>query len=510
MKESIVAAIDLGSNSFHLAIVAVTADRKIRTVARFKEMIRLGEVVVSKGFLDQESVELAVETVRRFVDIARSFNVEATVAMATAAFREAENGPEVIEAINEATGVGARVISGHEEAEIIFHAIRSACHIGSLPACGADLGGGSLELMVGDQRQLLLGRSLRLGVGRLKIKFPVGDPPDKNKVRELRQWLKAELAPVLRKIADYAPTKLILTSGTFMTIGKLALSEPARDELDDFLLAKRVTDQSLRKVCQGIVKASRAYRLDLVDEKRVDTVLYGAVILEELLGAVGAEEVWLCTWALREGMVLKTLEEDNLIAFEVDPTYLRDSSVEFLIRKYEVDIDHVVQVSRLADMLFVGLSELLGLLPEHRELLRAAALLHDIGNYVEAKKHDLHGAYLFKASPPQGFSLRELGIIETVIASHTKGDPRIPEELPETDVNLAVALTAMVRVADALDRSHQQLVEAVVVDVSENRIRLSIQAKSSGDDLSAEGFALRKKTKLLASLLDTELECVFE
>jgi exopolyphosphatase/guanosine-5'-triphosphate,3'-diphosphate pyrophosphatase len=136
----VVAAIDLGSNSFHLAVVKVRPDLTLEPIAKEREMLRLGEVVYREGYFPDESIEAAVTTVARFSMIAERFGANVVVAKATASFRDAENAQELIDAIARKTGIGVQVISGHEEATLIFDAIRAACHLGSRPVLGVDLG----------------------------------------------------------------------------------------------------------------------------------------------------------------------------------------------------------------------------------------------------------------------------------------------------------------------------------------------------------------------------------
>ena len=162
-----IAALDLGSNSFHLVVVETRPDGSFLPLAREKEMLRLGDVVAREGLLPEAAIEAAIETVRRFKTIADLQRCDEIVAMATAAMRQASNGPEAAERIEAATGVRIEVVSGIREAQLIFDAVRASVLIDPGPALCADLGGGSLELSVGDRFGLSYATSLHLGVGRL-------------------------------------------------------------------------------------------------------------------------------------------------------------------------------------------------------------------------------------------------------------------------------------------------------------------------------------------------------
>ncbi len=494
---------DLGSNSFHLGIVQVSADRQITAIAKEKEMLRLGESVAETGYFDASAIDRAIATVERFHRFARSSGAEHIVAQATAAFREAENGPEAVAEITQATGVPIRVISGHEEAETIFYAIRSACHFGTLPVAGADLGGGSLELTLGDQRQLIMGRSLRVGVGRLKVRHPLGDPVSENRVKWLRKYLEGEIGDVLGDIASFQPSRLILTSGTFLALGRLAISLAGeRDTGEDGLLVRRIDAGSFRAAARKVLATPQAKRglLTGVDVRRQETVAYGAVVAEVLLDGLEVDEIWLCSWALREGMVLREIEEHELLEFAFTPSEMRTGSVDYLVEKYQADRLHSEQVGRLSRMLFDVVAPALELEENAYPILEAAAKLHDIGNFVAISDHDRHGAYLLQAAPPRGYSRRELSMIETVVASHTRGDPRVNTDLDRRDAEICTQLAAILRVADALDRSHQQLVAKIEGGSRESGLDLTV---TGFGDMSAEGYAVRKKRRLLEAVLGT-------
>jgi exopolyphosphatase/guanosine-5'-triphosphate,3'-diphosphate pyrophosphatase len=495
----VVAAMDLGSNSFHLAVFRVRPDLGLESITKEREMLRLGERVYRDGVFNDEAIQDAVTTVARFLAISRSFGAEVLVAKATASFRDAENAQELIDAIRGHTGVKVQVISGHEEASLIFDAIRAACHLGSRPVLGADLGGGSLELMLGDQRQLIAARSLRLGVGRLRAKF------SEDNVDALDSYVGHELQEPLATMVNYHPTRLILTSGTMNAIGRFALSiESDHDGLDDGLLARTVSRSALEEAASVIRTTPVGKRSSLkgVDARRATTVGFGAVILGHILHAISVDEVWLCSWALREGIVLHEAESQEHFAFSVNRADLRADSVRELMLRYRVDASHANFVERSALQIFDALASLHGLAAEARERLAVAAQLHDIGAFISRDEHDRHGQYLVTASPPRGFTRREIGVLGGIIGSHVKGEVIIPTDLDADDAYEIQVGAAIVRLADALDRSHQQLIKGIQCTTSGSVIHLKLQA---GSDLSAEMYALRRKRRLVESTLSCQL-----
>ncbi|MGH9056625.1 MAG: hypothetical protein ACRDYY_12310, partial [Acidimicrobiales bacterium] len=209
-----IAALDLGSNSFHLLVADAHQDGTFEPLVTDKEMLRIGSVVAATGAIGQASADAAVEVVRRFRALAESLVAAEVVACATAAFREAGDSLAVVDRIESEAGVKVRVISGREEARLIYGAVRSSVVIDPGPALALDLGGGSLELMVGDSRRLAWSASAKLGVARLTSDLVRGDPPSGGDRRRLTNAVVRSLEPLLPQISTMHPTVAVGSSGT--------------------------------------------------------------------------------------------------------------------------------------------------------------------------------------------------------------------------------------------------------------------------------------------------------
>src|SRR3954452_2062201 len=219
---------DLGTNSFHLLVADAQADGHIDPIVGEKEILRLGDVVSNYGAIPPTAADQAVATIRRFRLLADAAGADEIQARATSAIRRAENGGELVDRFEEETGVRVEVISGLEEARLIFGAVRAAVVLDPAPAVCFDLGGGSLEVMVGDARELMFATSVPLGVARLSAELVHSDPLSKSDRRRLRARITDILTPVAREVEALEPKMLVGSSGTLENLAAMVAAR--RDE----------------------------------------------------------------------------------------------------------------------------------------------------------------------------------------------------------------------------------------------------------------------------------------
>ncbi len=500
-KGPVVAALDLGSNSFHLVVVLVRHDRSFDIVASEKRMLRLGEEVARTGRISDASVDLAVKTVVELTKVATSAGAEEIWAFATSAFRDAENSDEVVAAIEAVSGVHAHVVSGLKEAQTIYHAVRSHLSLEPSPTLVADMGGGSLELIVGDQRQSYFTTSLPLGVGRLKVSFGGSDPISTKDLRRIRAYVASVLAPSLSRISEFDPRSLVLSSGTFGALLKMAQLSETGDLSDVSALEGSQVDLRLvRRLGQSLLKLPAQKRLQLpgAEERRVDLLPLGWLVLEQLLTAVDVNSGRFSSWALREGMVLDALEARSDFEFAFDSSELRSGSVRSLAERYRSLDGHSTAVKAFALTLADAVDPIAHFSPLEKELLGHAATLHDIGEWISREGHERHGAYVVDASVLKGFSEFEKAYISSMIRFHKRGVPKPADHLPfqrlkPKDRTQVVKLASILRIADSLDRSHGEVVKEIEAEVVSKT--LVIYAKTV-EDISLEINGFRKKKGL--------------
>jgi exopolyphosphatase/guanosine-5'-triphosphate,3'-diphosphate pyrophosphatase len=501
---------DLGSNSFHLLVADVHPDGTFDPLARDKEMLRLGSVVAATGEVGEAAARAAVEVVRRFRALADSLGVEEVVACATAAFREARDSASVVDRVEAETGVKVRVISGKEEARLIFGAVRASVVIAPSPALALDLGGGSLEVTVGDAGGLRWSSSLKLGVARLTADLVRGDPPTSGDRRRIVHAVTSAIGRVLPEIIRLEPRVAIGSSGTLGTLIRLAAGRRG-GSVPTSINQLAVSARELDALSQDLLRMTSEERAGLpgVDSRRADLLPAGALLTVTVLDLTGIDELIGCEWALREGMVLDAIGRHSRAEWTGDPRAMRRESVLGLCRRCGWNEAHARKVSRLAGDLFEGTTTLHGLDGADCELLELGALLHDIGEHVSMEGHERHTAYLIENGRLRGFPPDELAVLACLGRFHKRGAPKPSFEpfaqLSGPDRDRVTRLVALLQVADALDRSHGGPVRAIEVYTSPGLVEVVVHAD---DDIDLELWGLRRKRELFERVFGCRLEVV--
>lgn len=502
-----IAALDLGSNSFHLLVAESRPDGSFVPVLREKEMLRLGDVVARTGRLGEEAGRRALESVRRFRALAEAAGAGEIVACATAAIREADDGAALVERLRAEAGVDVRVISGREEAALIFRAVRASVLIDPGPALCLDLGGGSLEIAVGDAASLGWATSVKLGVGRLTAELVRDDPPGPGDLERLRERMVSVLGPVAEEVARFDPALVVGTSGTFCDLARMTAARRT-GAVPISVNQLRVTREALGSLHADLVARTTSQRRKMagLEARRAELVPAGSLLALVALELFGFEEMVVGEWALREGMVLDALDAAGDAHAGGDPRVMRTASVLDLCRRCGWREDHARQVARLALRLFDETAGLHGLSGHHRELLEHAALLHDIGEHVSGEGHHKHTAYLIRHGRLRGFSPQEVLVLATLGRYHRRGGPK-PSFGPYADIDPGERpavrfLTALLQVADGLDRAHAGAVGEIDVSIDDERVALGVHATTDAD---LEVWGARRKRALFEEVTGRRL-----
>jgi len=496
------AAIDVGSNSVHLVVADVSADGRVEVVDRVKEMVRLGRRTFTTGRLPRAAMDLAVGAVKTFARLARARRVVRVRAVATSAVREARNGLTFVRRLRRETGLPVKIITGAEEARLIFRAAQHALGLHGGPHLLLDLGGGSVELVLVHEGRPLWLRSLPLGAARLTERFLAGDSPTARQVERLEKHLKRELGPLLTSARHAGVARVIGTSGTVNTL--VAMAAGARGQDPARLHGAHATAREVTRVRRRVLALPAGRRAELpgMDAKRVDLMPAAAVLVDLVLARTGAPQLMACAWALREGVLLDLagVRRDPMAGAEHD----RQRAVEALAARFVGANAHGRHVARLALALFDGTAAALGLPATARELLHHAALLHDIGHAIEHNRHHHHSCYLIRNAELVAFDPLEIEIMAQVARGHRKQIPKLADPelrvLPGAARRVVRALAALLRTADALDRTQCGVVRRLAVTLS--RARLMIEVEADGDEAELDLWAADRRAELLGRLLD--------
>jgi exopolyphosphatase/guanosine-5'-triphosphate,3'-diphosphate pyrophosphatase len=516
-----VAAIDIGSNSIHLAIMEATPGQHLRIIDREKEMVRLGSNTLVSHELSGKAMDRAVVVLRRYQRIAQANRVDRIITTATAAVREARNGDDFVERVLVETGLEVHVLPGVEEARLIALAVTEVTDLRGRRALIIDIGGGSTELIVtsGGEPDLLL--SLRLGAVRLTEKFVTTDPISGKELDRLTGTIRNDLTRVVREVNEVGFDFVAGSSGTILDLVTAAIqTDPGYRTIGFSSFSHTVRLEQLRKLNRNLQRMTvrGRKRVPGLERRRADIIVAGGILLETMMSELGADAITSCDWSLREGIILNYLREIGVHeprqAHEPETSDVQTRSVLSVARRYSYDAPHSHLVARLATKIFDETGALHGLGDSERKLLEHAALLHDIGYHVAHNNHHRHSVYLIKHSEMPGFTGTEIAVMAAVARYHRgsipskKGNARERREHEDYHVleshwrRVVRRLAAILRIADALDRSHRCVVMDVRCRQTKNRIVFDVLANAECD---LEIWSAERKAGLFSDLFQVSV-----
>ena len=463
----VLGCLDIGTNSVRLMVVRIEPGGTWSTLTVQKEPVRLGEGEFGElSALQPQAMDRAVLVCRTFVELARAHGATSFVAVATSATREAANQAAFVRRLHEEAGLDVRVVSGKEEARLIFLGLLSRIHLGEQRAVVIDIGGGSTEVALGDAGGATYLESLRLGAIRLSGELPeaLSAAPVPGRVYdEMRRRVQVESARVRRDLAGRRIDVAYGTSGTIRNLASVIVrvlrdGVPQREDI--------ITLAELRKIAKLLrgLDLEERRRVAGLNPQRADIVVAGAAILDAVMEDLGLREIRaVAECGLREGLVVDHLA--RLAAADApDASTVRERSVLQLARACSFDEDHARHVTALALALFDS-SGIVGLHrygPAERELFAHAALLHDIGTFLSYTDHHLHSYYLIRNADLVGFDDGEIAAIAATALFHRKSRPGGRHEafrgLDRTWRARVRVLSALLRLAEYLDRGHARAV----------------------------------------------------
>jgi exopolyphosphatase / guanosine-5'-triphosphate,3'-diphosphate pyrophosphatase len=513
----IIAALDIGSNSIHLVVVETDREKPFRVVASAKEAVRLGRSSARDQRLSAAAMDRAVGCLKRFRRVAESHGARELIAVATSAVREAANGDQFITRAAEEAGVEIDLLSGIEEARLIALAVsvryRQSNKQQSLVI---DIGGGSTELAVmksGEPTTLI---SFKLGAVRMTEQYVKSDPIGEKQLRRLRSESREVIAHRAPEIEAAGIEACYGTSGTINALAALSLRR--RLATGGGRMARRLEHSLTLDELRALNEELASYTLDervrdaQLNRQRAEIIVAGGQLLEALMDTLKIDELVSCDWALREGVIIAHLAR-RVETVTTSPARLeRDPSLRgalALARHYQADLKHASRVAYLSQQLFDGLRPLHSLGGEHRRLLAAAALLHDIGYFVSHSGHHKHSAYLIQNSELTGFTSPEVAVIANVAYYHRGGLPKAKHEyysdLRVQDREVVRNLAALLRLADALDRDHEGSVRGLRCEIDDDVVRIVALCSREAEAVRRR---LEERADLFTEVFGREVELI--
>ncbi len=507
-QEQILAAIDMGTNSLHMVVVQIQPTLPtFSIIAREKDTVRLGDRCPNSGELKPEVMARAIATLGRFQEIAKSLNAQTIIAVATSAVREAPNGKDFLQQVEAEIGLSVDLISGQEEARRIYLGVLSGMEFNNQPHIIIDIGGGSTELVLGDGHEPRSLSSTKVGAVRLTAEYITTDPISNAEFQYLQSYVRGSLErPVEELQAALQPGETPRLVGTSGTIEALAIIQ-AREKLGmapSPLSGYQLSLKDLRDLVNRLRKLNNSERAAIpgMSERRSEIILAGAVVLQEAMTLLGVESLTLCERSLREGVIVDWMLTHGLIEDRLRyQSSVRQRSIIKTAQKYQVNLEHSDRVAVFALNLF---DQTQGLLhrwgSEERELLWAAAILHNCGHYISHSSHHKHSYYLIRNGDLLGYTESEIEIIANLARYHRRSPPKKKHEnyrnLPSKKHRLIVnQLSALLRLAVALDRRQIGAIERVrcEYDIYNQELRLWLRASQPNDDCALELWSLDYK-----------------
>lgn len=506
-QNRILAAVDMGTNSFHMVVVRIDPALPAFTIiAREKETVRLGDCEPKTGCLKREVMERAIATLRRFQHIANSLNVEQIIAVATSAVREAPNGREFIKQVADELDLNVSLISGQEEARRIYLGVLSGMEFNNQPHIIVDIGGGSTELILGDSLEPRTLSSTKIGAVRLTGELVKSDPINRDEFAYLQAYIRIMLErPVDDLLAHLKPgesPRLVGTAGTIETLATIN----AREKLGvvpNPLTGYQLSLKDLRDMVNRFRKLSYGERMAIpgMSDKRAEIILAGALILQEAMSLLGIESLTVCDRSLREGVIVDWMLAHNLIENRLRyQSSIRQRNTLKIAQKYDVNGEHSERVAAFALTLFDQTQNILhpwGV--EERELLWAAAILHNCGLYVSHTAHHKHSYYLIRNGELLGYTETEIEVIANLARYHRKSTPKKKHEnfqiLPKKYREVVCQLSPLLRLAVALDRRQIGAIAQVKCEYRPEvrELHLRLQPLQADDDCALELWSLDYK-----------------
>ncbi|MDR3765216.1 MAG: Ppx/GppA phosphatase family protein [Acidobacteriota bacterium] len=500
---AILAAVDIGANSVRLKIARVVRKR-LEVLHEDREVVRLGESVFRTGALSPEAMELTVRLLRRFQKAAQAHGVTSARVVATSALRDANNGAAFVQWVQAAIGWKVEVISGLEEGRLIHLGVTANTRPSAGRTLLIDLGGGSCELIVSNRGQIERLYSLPLGAVRLTREFLKHDPPTDTELDQMSSYISEEVGRLRQKLTEHKIQHVVATSGTPAALREVynaSLEEPQAD----------VPRAALFRITHKLSTLDTLQRRALrgVGPRRAEIIVAGAHVFAELFTALELESFRYLPFGLRDGLLAQMAEDAANIGLRQKLDDERQNSIQNLAEHYGVDERFAQRVAEHVQKLFKLLAPVHRLPAEYAGLLHAAAMLHEVGSFINRAGRRRHAWYILAHSELLGFSPAQRRMV-AALARYLGKSKIVPTSqavrlLTPADRVLLPRGVALLRLARALEQGRRGAVLTVKAKLTAHNVLLTLETKSAGAEL--ELWALEKERAYFFEIFGRELSC---
>ncbi len=487
LQNSSLAAVDLGSNSFHM-IVAQHIEGRLQIIDRLREMVRLRAGLDKQGNLNSDAQQRALDCLQRFAQRLENIPSQNIRIVGTNTLRAANNAADFVRKAQEILGNPIQIISGIEEARLIYLGVAHSLAEQGQRRLVIDIGGGSTEIIIGERFTPLVMESLPLGCVSMTIEYFENGKINEKRLTRANLAARLELESIVHHFKQHGWEHAVGASGTARSLAKIIQAQGWSTGV--------ITLASLKKLRNHFLEAGAIDSIQLagLSEDRRPVILGGFIILEALFEALDLQEVTVADGAVREGLIYD-------LTGKFSHADIRESTVNHLMDRYRVQLEHARNVAATAETLFNQLAESWALNnDDYLSLLKWSACLHEIGLAIAHNDYHKHGAYLAQNSDLAGFSLQEQQFLSLLILTHRqKLRLEAFDVLPGNLIQIAIRLSIILRLAVILHRSHttNTLPElCVIAQADELRIMFPDNWLASHPLTSAD---LSKEIKLLKS-----------
>ena len=481
----VVSFMDIGTNSVRLLVVRLNPNHSYTILTRQKQQVRLGEGEFDEEEILPDAIDRLGMVCKKFTELARSFGTEEFVAVATSAMREATNQNEILHLLRQETQIDVRVVSGQEEARLIYLGVASGTHIGDRRAFFIDIGGGSTEVAIGGMKDYSYLESFKLGAIRLSNLYVLDKetgPVSPEQYRKVQHHIRDAIVHSVERIRSLKPDLAIGSSGTIMNLAEIAQKAFRQENrAGDSVLSQRDLRKVIDLLCSQPLEQRR--KIPGINPERADIIVAGAVILDTFMKELSLDAITITSRGLQDGLLVDYLSRMDAFPLlgELSP---RQRSVLQLGRSCGINEVHARTVTSLVLELFDSAKDqkLHNYGDWERELLEYATFLHDIGSFISYTNHHAHSYYIIKNSELLGFDQKEVTFMANIARFHRKKTPRRkdPEilELETRERESLRILTTFIRLSESLDRSHTALIQHVRFSrVEDDAVYLEVNAR---------------------------------